>query len=96
MSLHRKAFLKKGFLLVIVILVSVQVERQPRHHLHQNTDTGIHGGHVHGGTLRHRFARGDASEVETVCSATGAVLMSVQRTEQVVEKTIPMEITLLH
>ena len=72
----------KCFFLAAVLLVAVEMQRQTCHRFGQDADAGIHGGHLHGGTFRHRFAGGGAAEIERIAAAGGAVLGLVPGTEQ--------------
>ena len=63
-----------GFLLAAVLLVTVEVERQSRHSLRQDTDTGIHRRHLHGGAFIDALARRAIAKEKTVGAACGAVL----------------------
>ena len=71
-----------GFFLAAVLLVAVEVQRQTCHRFGQDTDAGVHGGHLHGGTFRHRFAGGCAAEIERIAAACSTVLGLVPGTEQ--------------
>lgn len=63
--------------LAATIRVFIEVQRQSRHCLGQYADTGIHGGHLHGGAFRHRFAGCRAAHEKGVVAARRAVLRLV-------------------
>ena len=68
--------------LAAAVRVFIEVQRQPRHSLRQDADTGIHGGHLHSGAFRHRFAGGRAAHEKGVVAARRAVLRLVPGFEQ--------------
>lgn len=55
-----------SFLFPAVLLVAIHMQRQSGDRLRQNTHTGIHRRHLHGGAFRHGFARRTATHVESV------------------------------
>ena len=62
-----------GFFLAAVILIGVQVQRESCDGLCQYPDTGVNGGHLHGGPFRHSFPGGAAAEEKSVAAAGGRV-----------------------
>ena len=68
--------------LAAILLVAVEVQRKPRHRLRQDADAGVHGGHLHGGTLVDVLAGGGAAEEEAVPAAGRPVLGLVAGFEQ--------------
>ena len=60
--------------LAAILLVAVEVQRQTRHRFRQDADAGVHGGHLHGGTLVDVLAGGGAAEEEscTRCRMSGS------------------------
>ena len=69
-------------LLAAILLVAVEVQRKPRHRFRQDADAGVHGGHLHGGTLVDVLAGGGAAEEEAVPAAGCPVLGLVAGFEQ--------------
>ena len=59
-----------------ILLVAVEVQRQTRHRFRQDADAGVHGGHLHGGTLIDVLAGGGAAEEEAV-PATGCPVLGL-------------------
>lgn len=55
-----------GFFFAAGIGVVIEVERKSGHSLCQDTQTGIHCGHLHGRAFGHRFAKGGATKKKTV------------------------------
>ena len=51
------------------VRVFVEVQRQSRDSLRQDTDAGIHGGHLHGRAFRHCFAGGRTAHEKGVVAA---------------------------
>ena len=68
--------------LAAILLVAVEVQRQTCHRLRQDADAGVHGGHLHGGTLVDVLAGGGAAEEEAVPAAGCPVLGLVAGFEQ--------------
>ena len=68
--------------LAAAVRVFIEVQRQSRHRFRKDTDAGIHGGHLHGGAFRHRFAGGRAAEEKSVVAACCAVHGLVSGFEQ--------------
>ena len=68
--------------LAAAVRVFIEVQRQPRDSLRQDADTGIHGGHLHGGAFRHRFTGSSTAEEKGVVAARRAVLRLVPGFEQ--------------
>ena len=60
--------------LAAAVRVFVEMQRQSRHCLRQDADTGVHRRHLHGAPLGDGLAGGRAAEVEAVGAAAGAVL----------------------
>ena len=58
---------------------------KPNHGLRQNTNAGIHGGHLHGGPFRHRLAGAGAAHIERVGAASRSVLGLVFGAEKAVK-----------
>ena len=71
-----------GLFLAAVLLVTVEVERQPRHSLRQDTDTGIHRRHLHGGAFIDPLASRAAAKEKAVGAARGAILRLIPRMEK--------------
>ena len=67
--------------LAAILLIAVEVQRQTRHRFRQDADAGVHGGHLHGGTLVDVLAGGGAAEEEAVPAAGCPVLGLVAGTE---------------
>ena len=61
------------------------MKRQSRHRFGKDTDTGVHGSHLHGGSFGHGFAGRCAAHEETVAAADGTVLRLITGTEQTCE-----------
>ena len=68
--------------LTAAVRVFVEVQQQSRHSLRQDTDAGIHGGHLQGGAFCHRFAGGRTAEEKGVVAACRSVLWLVPGFEQ--------------
>ena len=71
-----------GLFLAAVLLVTVEVERQSRYSFRQDTDTGIHRRHLHGGAFIDPFARRAAAKEKAVGAARSAVLGLIPGTEK--------------
>ena len=71
-----------GLFLAAILLVTVEVERQSRHSLRQDTDAGIYRRHLHGGAFIDPFARRAAAKEKTVGAARSAVLRLIPGTEK--------------
>ena len=63
--------------LAAVVRVFIEVQRQTRDSLRQDADTGIHGGHLHGGAFRHCFTGSSTAEEESIIAACCSVLRLV-------------------
>lgn len=63
------------------VRIAIQMQRKTSHGLCQDTHTGIHGGHLHGGALRHCFAGGGSTEQETVGATSSDIAGLVSRLE---------------
>ena len=68
--------------LAAILLVAVEVERQSRHSLRQDTDAGIHRRHLHGGAFIDTLARRAAAKEKAVGAARGAILRLIPGTEK--------------
>lgn len=75
-----------GLLLAAVLGVAIEVEGQASHGLRQDADAGIHRRHLHGAALGDGLAGGGAAEEKGVGAPGCAVLGSVPRPEQTIEK----------
>ncbi|EJX40219.1 hypothetical protein HMPREF1366_03083 [Enterococcus faecium ERV26] len=71
-----------GLFLAAILLIAVEVERQSRHSLRQDTDAGIHRRHLHGGAFIHSLACRAAAKEKAVGAARGAVLGLIPGTEK--------------
>ena len=72
----------KRHCLAAAVCVFVEVQRQPSDSLRQDTDAGIHGGHLHGRPFCHCFAGGRAAHEKGVVAACRSVLGLVSGFEQ--------------
>ena len=72
----------KRHCLAAAVRVFIEVQRQSCHSLGQYADTGIHGGHLHGGAFCHRFAGGRAAKEKGVVAVCRSVLGLVSGFEQ--------------
>lgn len=57
-----------------VFVIAVQVERELCNCLRQNTDAGIHRGHLHGGPFRHDFPGSGTAHEKRITAPCGSVL----------------------
>ena len=63
-----------GFLLVAVLLVTVEVQRQTCRRFRQDADTGMHRRHLHGRPFVYPFARSASSKEKAIAVACSTVL----------------------
>lgn len=68
--------------LAAAVRVFVEVQRQSRDSLRQDTDAGIHGSHLHGRPFCHCFAGGCSAKEKSIVAARRAVLRLVSGFEQ--------------
>ena len=83
----------KCFFLAAVLLVAVEMQGKPSHRLRQDADTGVHGGHLHGGTLIDVLAGGGAAEEEAVPATGCPVLGLVAGFEQAGKDAYRLDLT---
>nr|DAO53593.1 MAG TPA: hypothetical protein [Caudoviricetes sp.] len=74
--------LVEGFFLAATIGVSVEVQRKSRHSFCQDTDTGVHGSHLHGRPLGHGFAGSRSTHIKGVGTSGCAVFRLIPGFEQ--------------
>ena len=65
-----------------VLSIAVEVQRQTHHRFRQDVDTGVHGGHLNGGTLVDILPGGGAAKEEAVPAAGCPILGLVEGFEQ--------------
>ena len=80
-------------LLPAILFVTVEVQRKPRHRFRQDADAGVHGGHLHGGTLIDVLAGGGAAEEEAVPATGCPVLGLVAGFEQAGKDAYRLDLT---
>ena len=80
-------------LLAAVLFVAIEVKGKPRHRLRQDADAGVHGGHLHGGTLVDVLAGGGATKEEAVPAAGCPVLGLVAGFEQAGKDAYRLDLT---
>ena len=68
--------------LAAAVRVFIEVQRQTCDSLRQDADAGIHGGHLHGGAFRYRFAGGSTTHEKGIIATRCAVLRLVSGFEK--------------
>ena len=79
--------------LATAVRVFIEVQWQTCDSLRQDADTGIHGGHLHGGTLIDVLAGGGAAEEEAVPATGCPVLGLVAGFEQAGKDAYRLDLT---